>query len=324
MDGDRVVVGRLPGARLPVAVPLAPAHRPGSRSPRSRLSRCLGRVALNLVSVAMMLAAAVMLGPAILGFQRYVILTGSMTGTYNRGSIVFDREVPTSSLKVGDPITYDPPPGFTSQVRVTHRIWAIHRGVNGERVFRTKGDANARPDIWNFTLNQAMQDKVAFHVPELGYLFLMLSIRDFRIILVGVPALLIGLFLLRQLWREGGDEARRQKLAKRGWQAMAGPEATAVLLPITAPAAEHLPVRLALNVRAVAPRWTPTAARLDTIHRRNLDLSLPLRVTRLTSTMIGPTDAGPPGAPNRGNGQVVAGGSVATSRLSVRRIGHQS
>jgi hypothetical protein len=33
-----------------------------------------------------------------------------MTGTYDVGSIVFDRQAPTSSLRVGDPITYAPPP----------------------------------------------------------------------------------------------------------------------------------------------------------------------------------------------------------------------
>jgi signal peptidase len=271
----------------------------------------------------MVLSAAVMLGPAILGFHRYVVLTGSMTGTYNRGSIVFDRQVPTSSLKVGDPITYNPPPGFTSQVRVTHRIWSIHRGVNGERVFRTKGDANKRPDIWNFTLNRPMQDEVAFHVPELGYLFLMLSIRDFRLVLVGVPALLIGLVLLRQLWREGGDEARRQKLAQGGWRTMPGPEATVVLRAITAPAERRLPVGLALGLRSLAPRWSPAPARLAMIHRNHLDLSLPLRVTRLAASVTGAIDAGTVGSSSRGGGHLIAGASIATNRLSVPRIGRQ-
>ena len=323
MDGNTVIVGRLPGARLPVAGPPAPASRPGPRSRRARVSRRLGRVALNLTFAAMLLAAAVMLGPAILGFHRYVILTGSMTGTYDRGSIVFDRQVPTSSLKVGDPITYDPPPGFTSQARVSHRIWSIHVGPNGERVFRTKGDANQRPDIWNFTLNHQMQDKVAFHVPELGYLFLMLSIRDFRVVLVGLPTLLIGLVLLRQLWREGGDEARRQKLAKGGWQAMATPAATAVLRAITAPAAEQLPVCLALRLGSVAPRWSLAPARLATMHRRRLDLSLPLRVTRLAASVSAPLDATSPDTPRHGTGDRVAGGSIATIGLSVLRIGPQ-
>jgi len=58
-----------------------------------------------------MLAAAVMLVPALLGYHRYVILNGSMTGTYDPGSIVFDKPVPVSMLKVGDVITYSPPPG---------------------------------------------------------------------------------------------------------------------------------------------------------------------------------------------------------------------
>ena len=43
------------------------------------------------------------------GFQRYVITSGSMTGTYDRGSLVFDRVVPTSSLREGDVITFTPP-----------------------------------------------------------------------------------------------------------------------------------------------------------------------------------------------------------------------
>ena len=45
------------------------------------------------------------------GIQRYVIVSGSMTGTYDRGSVVFDQVVPVASLKVGDVITYRPPAG---------------------------------------------------------------------------------------------------------------------------------------------------------------------------------------------------------------------
>jgi hypothetical protein len=104
----------------------------------------------------------------------------------------------------------------------------------------------------------------------------MSSIRDFRIVLVGLPTLLIGLILLRQMWRDGLDEARRQKLAERGWQAIAGTQITAVLRAITAPAAQHRSVRLALTLRSVEPRWSPAPSPLATIHRRRLDLSLPL------------------------------------------------
>ena len=48
---------------------------------------------------AALLLALTVLVPALLGYQRYVITSGSMTGTYDRGSLVFDKVVPTSSLR---------------------------------------------------------------------------------------------------------------------------------------------------------------------------------------------------------------------------------
>jgi signal peptidase len=226
-----------------------------------RLARKARGIALNCVFVAMIASVLIMLVPALLGFQRYVILTGSMTGTYDRGSIVFDRPIPTADLKVGDPITYSPPSGFTSQARVTHRIWWIGRGANGERVYRTKGDANRHPDAWKFTLNQSTQDVVVFHIPDVGYVFTLLSLRKFRIVLVGLPAIIIGLMMLRALWIEGGKEVRRQKLAQLGWQATADTGIETVLPPLDAPDTKPRPIWLDLHVVAVhagAPWFAPT------------------------------------------------------------------
>jgi signal peptidase len=272
----------------------------------------------------MIASVLVMLVPALLGFQRYVILTGSMTGTYDRGSIVFDRPIPTADLKVGDPITYSPPPGFTSQTRVTHRIWWIGREANGERIYRTKGDANKHPDVWKFTLNQSTQDVVVFHIPDVGYVFMLLSLRKFRIVLVGLPAIVIALMMLRALWIEGGKEARRQKLAELGWQAITDTAIETVLPPLDATDTNPRPVWLDLRLAAVhvgAPRFAPTDRRLRssaTLHvgrlvsahtiggahevlpktRKNLDelpptpntAAIHLRVTRLLP------QAGTPGA----------------------------
>jgi signal peptidase len=297
MDSHAIVVRRLPVLALPASPVSATLARPAVRSKRSRLSRRASRVALNLAFMATIACVAMMLGPAMLGVHRYVILTGSMTGTYDRGSIVFDRPVPVSELKVGDPITYAPPSGFTSQARVTHRIWSIHRGVDGERIFKTKGDANKHPDVWTFTLNQATQDRVLFHIPEVGYLFLLLSLRDFRIVLVGVPSLIIGLILVRQLWREGGEEARRQRLAGLGWRALRDPESTAALLP-------------------VRDRPPAGSARLRTAGRSRVDLSLPLRVGRLTSATA--AQAYPDTRRSSfEHGQPARGASIATTRLVV-------
>ncbi len=272
---------------------------------------------INVVFLGVIGCVMVMLVPALLGFQRYVILTGSMTGTYDRGSIVYDRSVPTSSLKVGDPITYNPPPGFTSQTRVTHRIWFIHRGPNGERVYKTKGDANKHPDVWTFTLNQPTQDEVAFHVPEVGYVFLLLSLRNFRIALVGVPALIIGLVGLIRLWREGGEAARRQRLAEQGWSEVVHSGSGAVLPALDGPpAAVWAPARVDLQLRPLRTGLKYDGVRQRLAPRSRLDFNQPLRIGRLTSGLAPPAPAETQEAQLKPE-RLAPGRSLATIRLVV-------
>lgn len=152
-----------------------------------------------------------MLIPAVLGFQRYVIVSDSMTGTYDRGSLVYDKVVPTASLRVGDVITYEPPRGAGPEGRVTHRIFAITNDRQGRRIYRTKGDANPAPDPWQFTLARPRQARVVFHVPYVGYAFAALAIRQVRMLVIGFPAVLVAFSLLAGLWREAGEEVRRNK-----------------------------------------------------------------------------------------------------------------
>lgn len=152
-----------------------------------------------------------MLVPAALGYQRYVIVSDSMTGTYDRGSLVYDKVVPTAGLGVGDVITYQPPRSAGPEGRVTHRIFAITHDRQGARVYRTKGDANPAPDPWQFTLPRPKQARVTFHVPFVGYAFAALAIRQVRMLVIGLPALLVAFSLLAGLWREAGEEVRRNK-----------------------------------------------------------------------------------------------------------------
>ena len=283
MDGYAIVVRRLPVAQTSEQDSLVGDGRESSSAIKSRVSCKLGGVALNLTFVLITACAAIMLIPAVLGFHRYVILTGSMTGTYDRGSIVFDRPVPVSRLKVGDPITYDPPPGFSAQKRLTHRIWWIGRGANGERLFRTKGDANKSPDIWKFTLSGPTQDRVTFSIPYVGFVFELLSLRNFRMVLVGVPALIIGLMILRGLWRDAGDEARRKELEELGWQQIVDPGLEIALAPIDAPATEHVPPRVDLGSLTTGEgSWR--ALRRPAADRPRLERGATLLLGRLTGS----------------------------------------
>ena len=122
---------------------------------------------------------------------------------------MFDQVVPVQRLAVGDVITYTPPAGAPVHGKVTHRIASIARGRDGFPVFRTKGDANAKPDPWTFELRRATQARVAFHVPYVGYALSALSIQWVRMLAIGIPALLLALSLGVGMWREAGEEAGR-------------------------------------------------------------------------------------------------------------------
>src|SRR4051812_46714558 len=90
----------------------------------------------GLLTVAALALAVAVLVPALPGSQRSVITGGSRPGPYDRGSLVYDRVVPTASLKVGDVITYAPPAGAGPAGLITHRIVSIQPQPNGTRVFR--------------------------------------------------------------------------------------------------------------------------------------------------------------------------------------------
>jgi signal peptidase I len=181
------------------------------------------RLGFTVVCVAVCaLVVLVVLLPAALGLQRYVITGGSMTGTIDRGSVVYARLAPLSSLRSGDVVTFVPP-GLSAPV--THRIVGISV-QEGQRVFRTKGDANAVADPWAVTFPRPVLARYAFHIPYAGYLLALLSIRSVRMVLIGLPAVVIAISLLWSLWRTAGEELRAQESARTRVQAAPTPADT--------------------------------------------------------------------------------------------------
>jgi len=146
-------------------------------------------------------AAALMLVPGLLGLERYVITGGSMSGTFERGALVFEEQVAVDSLAVGDVITYLPPANSGVHELVTHRIVSITENprVAGQRVLRTQGDANDSVDPWTFTLQSSLQPRVVGWVPAVGWIFIALSIPGIRMLIIGLPAAIIALLFLRDL-----------------------------------------------------------------------------------------------------------------------------
>ena len=175
------------------------------------LARRLGRVLMALIVAAGILFGLFLIVPSVMGWERYVIVSGSMTGTYDRGSLVFDEVVPVKTLEVGDVITYRPPRGSGPEGLVTHRIRSIGRDPKTKvAVFRTKGDANTVADPWTFTLPNRQQARVVIGAPYMGFVLAALAERKLRMVLVGIPALVIALIVLGGLWRDSGREARER------------------------------------------------------------------------------------------------------------------
>jgi len=146
-------------------------------------------------------AIAALSVPKFLGYDRYVIVSGSMHGTFDRGSVVFSKPKPVADLEVGDVITYMPPAPTGVNHLVSHRIHSIELADDGvTKVFRTKGDANPGEDPWTFSLSAPTQNVMHFTVPYVGYALLILGDPRLRMLIVGVPAALIALASLLDLF----------------------------------------------------------------------------------------------------------------------------
>lgn len=185
---------RRPG--LPPAPDDAASTDPGTqlRTRRRPLRRLVAAIRRTLPVGAWVLVVGViglLVLPTLLGFNRYAIMGGSMSPTFELGSAVFSQDVPVDALRAGDVITYVPPASTGIDTLVTHRIVEIAEAEDGRPLLTTKGDANDAADPWTFTLDDERQDVVTFSVPHLGTALTWLSDTGNRQLIIGVPAAMI-------------------------------------------------------------------------------------------------------------------------------------
>lgn len=120
----------------------------------------LGLAAMTVALALVMLAAA---GPILLGYQSYVVTSGSMEPAIATGSTVVDERVKVTALRPGDIVTYV----ARGDRIITHRIVAITNDENGPAI-TTKGDANrvADPEL---VRAPNVLGRVRYSVPLSGY-----------------------------------------------------------------------------------------------------------------------------------------------------------
>lgn len=94
--------------------------------------------------------------PTLFGYRSFVVVTDSMTGTYDKGDVILVKVVDgekiaddPSLVKEGDVVTFIAPEGFgaVEGYTVTHRVvQAPYTEADGNVYIRTKGDAAAAED----------------------------------------------------------------------------------------------------------------------------------------------------------------------------------
>jgi len=86
---------------------------------------------------------------------------------------------------------------------ITHRVRRL-RAIGSEVSFTTKGDANNTVEDWRVARDGTM-GRVEYRLPKVGYVMNWISGRQGRLLLVVVPALLLGLFELKRIWFSDGE-----------------------------------------------------------------------------------------------------------------------
>lgn len=163
----------------------------------SRVARVFALLVGLLWVLAALAVAAFSFGPRAIGYQALIVRSGSMEPAIRTGSVVLVQPVPASSLKVGDVITYER--AGETVIVVTHRIVGILQG-GPTPTFQTQGDASGAPDPYTVTY-PGTGWKVIWTLPFAGYFFNSLAHPLARALLVGVPAAILSISFLADIWR---------------------------------------------------------------------------------------------------------------------------
>lgn len=118
---------------------------------------------LNIAAVGGAVCIVAVVGAVLFNVSLIMFSTGSMSPTIPAGSLAVVRQVPASTIEVGDVVTVD----RAGKLPITHRVQTIRPGQGGARIITMKGDANPRPDPRPYVVTTVRT--VVVSVPHLGY-----------------------------------------------------------------------------------------------------------------------------------------------------------
>ena len=184
--------------------------------------------------------------PSIGGVFPMIVLTDSMAGTFNGGSLIFCSTVDAKDVHVGEIICFYDPAG-SGTTTTTHRVQEI-KNTGGTISFVTKGDANNSADSKPVTEDKLI-GRYMFHIAGLGSVAMFMQTTPGLVIFALVPIILLVAYdvLKRRGFtaRNTGNEAllaelealRAEKAAREGGRSLVplGSEAQAPVSPAPEP-----------------------------------------------------------------------------------------
>lgn len=158
--------------------------------------------ARRLLIVSMSVLSGVSFGIAVSSFllsngylsgqyKAFVVQSGSMEPAIKTGSVVITKT--QKNYKVGDVITFSL--DGKGREHITHRI------VEVSDSFRTKGDANEEPDLWQVQQDQII-GKSILTIPYLGYFADFVKTPKGFVILVIIPTSIVIYEEMKSILRE--------------------------------------------------------------------------------------------------------------------------
>jgi signal peptidase I len=154
-----------------------------------------------LLSFAAIGALAVAIGAVVLpyavGGRSYTVMSGSMEPRIHTGDVVAEERIAPRDMRSGDIVTFQDPD--VAGRMITHRVRSL-REHDGVVSVVTKGDANTTVERWTIPVSGQL-GRVRYRVAHVGYALAFTRTAPGKLLLVVLPALLLGILELRRIWR---------------------------------------------------------------------------------------------------------------------------
>lgn len=169
---------------------------------------------INLITTIMVVVvvalAIVLVGFRLVGFDTYVVLSGSMEPVHKTGALIYARDAEPTELMVGDVITFQL---ADSETIVTHRIIGME-GEGESLQFTTKGDANKVTDPSPVPADRVI-GKVTFSIPYMGYVANFIQTPPGLYYAAAAGVILVALMFLSDMLVEDDKKKKKKKSEKK-------------------------------------------------------------------------------------------------------------